>query len=999
MASETTGSDLDNVVATGDGIVEEEVRKSNLEEYKQQVIGDLIRKQIELSDKDIATVFGIEEEKLSQIRSMISEHGTVEKKEKDEDADENQDKDQNNYKDKDEDDDIPWTWDYVMAFRVGKTNEFKKPSQQEIEERKNGGDESNYNSDEWQKGITQRKYFGQIIQYFWQRLEGAGLSVKGYRSLDESLIFLLIGITQKNLNYIASEKRVNLKLDASNAVRYGREKGMILAHKTKMNRNEGDYECPIALSNWSQMHVRLRHNHDNDIDNDHDGIKQDIYCTYPRFIPVKEENKVIWNIFDHKTRLRIIYDTIITKRVESGAEIKVERCIDSKEHPLVGVFPLHNGKLSKILHNQWLRRSQIFNYRSCFWCPLNEIRSYFGESIGFYFAFLQFYMKSLKIPSIIGLLFFFLQLVFDVIDAPGVFAISFIMIFWSVWFVEKWKRYESNLILKWGMTKFRDDRNIVTRSQFVGEWILSTVDGLWEESYPVFIYNVKTVIVSVLVLICTGASVFCTVFVLLYEDNDPENDDLQLILAVISSILVYIFDYVYNNFNSTFSEWENHKTQEKYENSYLSKLFFFKFFNDFSTLFYLAFIRPVWYGDDYYVKYYSSVNNIDANGFQCHCDNSFVATGYCLADLGGSSFNVDTNECAGIGTVSGEDMPTNTWSYCTDGYMYQNSTGSNLVDVNGECNYEDVQLAINETVLSELRIQLATLFLTKIIFQNGTEILKPWMYRLYNKFWTRRYGLRNNDSKQLKVIQNISTEKNSGNSNIDNSNINVNTAEESDAEKQLRLETYTHTIDNFSEIVIQYGYVTFFVMALPISPLFAIVNNIIEMKKDGYILLHERQRPYPKGAYGIGAWNNILNLFLFVCVITNLALLTWRTSNVESISNIAGSEYECEFKWLFFTLMIFVLTCIMGFEKWCVNIMPSQVEADIKRQHHIESILINDQKVEQDETSLSPSKDVDGMAFDPSKDAIDVDLLDIIPTKNIHLSKKCYNYQNQNKQV
>ena len=188
-------------------------------------------------------------------------------------------------------------------------------------------------------------------------------------------------------------------------------------------------------------------------------------------------------------------------------------------------------------------------------------------------------------------------------------------------------------------------------------------------------------------------------------------------------------------------------------------------------------------------------------------------------------------------------------------------------------------------------------------------------------------------------------------------------------------------------------------MALPISPLFAIVNNIIEMKKDGYILLHERQRPYPKGAYGIGAWNNILNLFLFVCVITNLALLTWRTSNVESISNIAGSEYECEFKWLFFTVMIFVLTCIMGFEKWCVNITPSQVETDIKRQHHIESILINDQKVEQDETSLSPSKDVDGMAFDPSKDAIDVDLLDIIPTKNIHLSKKCYNYQNQNKQV
>ena len=39
---------------------------------------------------------------------------------------------------------------------------------------------------------------------------------------------------------------------------------------------------------------------------------------------------------------------------------------------------------------------------------------------------------------------------------------------------------------------------------------------------------------------------------------------------------------------------------------------------------------------------------------------------------------------------------------------------------------------------------------------------------------------------------------------------------------------YTDTLDDMSEIIIQYDYVTLFVMALPIIPLLASINNILK---------------------------------------------------------------------------------------------------------------------------------------------------------------------------
>lgn len=52
--------------------------------------------------------------------------------------------------------------------------------------------------------------------------------------------------------------------------------------------------------------------------------------------------------------------------------------------------------------------------------------------------------------------------------------------------------------------------------------------------------------------------------------------------------------------------------------------------------------------------------------------------------------------------------------------------------------------------------------------------------------------------------------------------------------------------------VIQYGFVTIFVAAFPLAPLFALVNNVIEVRLDAYKFVTQLRRPVALKASDIG---------------------------------------------------------------------------------------------------------------------------------------------------
>eukprot|EP01084_Bolivina_argentea_P024416 45490_1 len=125
--------------------------------------------------------------------------------------------------------DVPLSWDYVLAFDVGNEDEKHNPSRKD---KKNRNEDDN--DDEWDSGMPQNKYYGQLFNNFWQRLESAKLSVEAYRSSNKKMMFLVVGITEKNLKFWADERDTDLLIDSVGGVEVGRQRRFPLAMRTKL---------------------------------------------------------------------------------------------------------------------------------------------------------------------------------------------------------------------------------------------------------------------------------------------------------------------------------------------------------------------------------------------------------------------------------------------------------------------------------------------------------------------------------------------------------------------------------------------------------------------------------------------------------------------------------------------------------------------------------------------------------------------------------------------
>ena len=80
--------------------------------------------------------------------------------------------------------------------------------------------------------------------------------------------------------------------------------------------------------------------------------------------------------------------------------------------------------------------------------------------------------------------------------------------------------------------------------------------------------------------------------------------------------------------------------------------------------------------------------------------------------------------------------------------------------------------------------------------------------------------------------------------------------------------------------VLQFGFITIFVAACPLAPLFALLNNWVEIRLDAHKFVCDYRRPVAERAQGIGIWFSILE------AITHLAVI----SNVRWVGRQAGGE-------------------------------------------------------------------------------------------------------------
>ena len=133
-------------------------------------------------------------------------------------------------------------------------------------------------------------------------------------------------------------------------------------------------------------------------------------------------------------------------------------------------------------------------------------------------------------------------------------------------------------------------------------------------------------------------------------------------------------------------------------------------------------------------------------------------------------------------------------------------------------------------------------------------------------------------------------------------------------EEQNIMESYEHpfpaTYGDFQEMVIQFGFMTLFAVAYPIGALFALINNIIEIRVDGQKLTTDCRRPRYREAEDIGSWMTVLQCITVVAVITNCLLVSFTSTVRSDISSPIGSS-----RWL-------ALQNCTALQYWCCVCAP-----------------------------------------------------------------------------
>lgn len=154
---------------------------------------------------------------------------------------------------------------------------------------------------------------------------------------------------------------------------------------------------------------------------------------------------------------------------------------------------------------------------------------------------------------------------------------------------------------------------------------------------------------------------------------------------------------------------------------------------------------------------------------------------------------------------------------------------------------------------------LATIFIFRVVVGNLTEVIIP--YLIVRRQQLRRLVAHKADDEEY---------ENPFDPKL------MRKRQVSPAEEQFEKTPYNNMclFHDYAELVIQFGYATLFVSAFPIAPLFACVNNIIEIRVDGWKLVHNYRRPWPTGAEDIGTWESVLTIVSVIASISNIAMVT-----------------------------------------------------------------------------------------------------------------------------
>ncbi|CEG46477.1 Protein required for meiotic chromosome segregation [Plasmopara halstedii] len=559
------------------------------------------------------------------------------------------------------------------------------------------------------------------------------------------------------------------------------------------------------------------------------------------------------------------------------------------DHPNVqSIFPVHDPTTNRYLLKTFIGTQKLEFLSENY---LNKVRAHFGEKVGYYFAFMDFYNKALVPIALLGVLLTCLR---SIMGTPMYMRVLvgwalLISVIWSYGFLKAWSRRNNELNYKW--VKNLETKTIVYRNpNFHGDEFINPITGLPDQFYPSWKRYPKYLAVACFMIVQISIMMFIiaiwiTAFEVLkvrYPESGIFSVQWFYILGggVLYGLFVDIIQWsvIVTKAARMFTEWENWKTIEQFEKSMIRKLFFMDFLNYYTWFFLLAFIYVIPGAGDTITNFLNTL-----------------------------IWNDPSNCCFG-------PYMNQSGSYCDSCPLAWNEMGiheARCIPCRGWVTFD-----INH-------LDLETLFLTPIII---TQLLNlviavavPWIHR---KHYEQR--LRGTDRKVMAMVKaqgerrllaemtyqndgtkNVSDHDESGVDSMkarNNENIaclmNRSSArylENSESEVELlnakarailfegEQETYD-PYDDYHHMIVQFGFVVMFSMLWPLMPAACMIVNALKTRGDGFRLCRTNRRPFPRKASGIGEWHNMLHFVALTGVIVNIGLIFISTGAMEFFS-------------------------------------------------------------------------------------------------------------------
>eukprot|EP00292_Cryptomonas_paramecium_P002530 CAMPEP_0113674588 /NCGR_PEP_ID=MMETSP0038_2-20120614/7508_1 /TAXON_ID=2898 /ORGANISM="Cryptomonas paramecium" /LENGTH=1162 /DNA_ID=CAMNT_0000591197 /DNA_START=7 /DNA_END=3492 /DNA_ORIENTATION=+ /assembly_acc=CAM_ASM_000170 len=543
-------------------------------------------------------------------------------------------------------------------------------------------------------------------------------------------------------------------------------------------------------------------------------------------------------------------------------------------------LPIHDVYAVRWLKEFWasLPMKQILlSYN--FWMgryPLDEVRDYFGEEVGFYFAFLGAYTRALIVPGLFGAIVEIASLASEEgrllnDSAPVPFYCIFLSL-WAISFLQYWVRHEAALAHRWGVSDLETQERV--RPQFKGEeerdvyteqiTLVRKKGQAWEVGGNIF------------AAACLTGVIMYNISILVYQKNimvmlgDPTDSTAAYIwynasIGALSGLGMAVFDVSFTLLAQWLTERENQRTFSQHESSLTSKLVVFYLITSNSSLFYLAFngspCQP------------TSLEDFSAITSYCTGERSVAYnTPYVVPDLV-SPFDYAR------GNVSFTYDAFSTWVNETDGVVHtvaniKNPCYKNAAGFDSYC-----QLG---TSMHNLGVQLALIFTSKSLINKFLELFLPYSTLAiagYSEQATlARQGFELKKSRQANRIL-----------------LTGAAAEESEVGKQFKRSDMYIMYDHI-KLVTQFGYVTLFAASFPLAPLMALINNLLQARVDIFKDLILLRRPRPTQAGGIGIFKSMLTFIAFSAVLTNALLLGITSSSLANFLTSSGFQLGAQTK-------------------------------------------------------------------------------------------------------